>query len=86
MRAVVALEQGALELNYLWLPTCIGMNSMLKAEMEKELAAKFTGRCLDDTTLDAAHDAVVEFIEKKFPDMQGFSRYIDAMKYLEFKR
>lgn len=86
MRAVVAVDHGVLELNYMWLPTVIGMNATLKAEMEKELSEKLRGIPIDEPGLDKAHDLVVEFIEKKFPEIRGLSRFLDAMKYLEPQR
>lgn len=85
MRAIVALENGVLELNYMWLPTVVGMNHVLKQEMEKELAQKFRGRALDEATLDEIHNAVVAFIEARFTALRGVGRYLDALKYIEVK-
>jgi hypothetical protein len=86
MRAVVAVERGVIELNYMWLPTCVGMNAVLKQEMERELNSALCGRVLDDAALDEAHDLVVAFIEKKFPVIRGVERYLDGMKFLEVRR
>ena len=86
MRAVVHVDHGVLELNYMWLPTAIGMNSLLKQEIEKTLAEKLQGLPLDDAGLDKAHDVVVEFLESKFPDIQGLGRFLDGMKYIEMRR
>lgn len=83
MKAVVAVESGVLELNYLWLPTFIGMNSVLKQEMEKALADKLQGLPMDAAGLDKAHDIVVDFLEQRFPDIRGLGRFLDAMKYIE---
>lgn len=86
MRAVVPIEYGTLEINYMWLPTAIGMNAVLKQEMEKILAEKMKGRTMSEFNLDIAHDTVVEFLEERFPDIKGLGRYLDAMKYLEIRR
>lgn len=86
MKAVVALEAGVVELNYLWLPTFIGMNSVLKAEMEKELASQLTGVVLDEQGLSKAHNLVVSFLTKKYPDIKGLDRYLDALKFIELQR
>lgn len=86
MRAVVPVEHGVIEINYMWLPTCIGMNAVLKQEMEAAISSRLTGRALDDQSLDAAHDIVIEFLEKKFPDVNGLARFLDGMKYLELRR
>jgi len=84
MRSVVAVENGVVEVNWTWLPTFIGMNSLVKAELEKELATKIEGRILDDATLDMAHDLVVKFLEYKFPSIKGMDAYLDALKYVYY--
>lgn len=83
MRAVVLLEQGVVELNYMWLPTFIGMNTVLKQEMEKDLSEKLKGLTLDDKGLNRAHSIVVEYLSAKFPEVKGLSRFLDAMKFIE---
>jgi len=84
MRAVVALGHGVLELNYMWLPTFLGMNSSLKTEMEKELQEKLKGIVLDERGLDRAHDIVVKYLQSKFPDILGLDRFLDGMKYIDW--
>jgi hypothetical protein len=84
MRAVVATESGVLEVNWMWLPTFLGMNATLKAELEKELVSKIQGRELNDSALDAAHDLVVTFLEKKFSAIHGMDSYLDALKYIYY--
>jgi hypothetical protein len=83
MRAVVHVSHGVLELNYMWLPTAIGMNSLLKKEIEEALAGKLQGLPLDGPGLDKAHDIVVDFLVKKFPEVNGLERFLDGLKYLE---
>ena len=83
MRAVVALGPGELELNYMWLPTFIGVNSALKAEIERLLEEKLVGQPMDDSTLDWAHDQVVEYLEKKFSHVTGLRDFLDALKFIE---
>lgn len=83
MRAVVHVSQGVLELNYMWLPTAIGMNSLLKKEIEEALGPKLQGLPLDESGLDKAHTFVVDFLVKKFPEVAGLERFLDGMKYLE---
>lgn len=83
MRAVVHVSPGILELNYMWLPTAIGMNSLLKRELEEALGPKLQGLPLDDAGLDKAHDIVVDFLVQKFPEVNGLERFLDGMKYLE---
>lgn len=83
MRAVVHVAHGVLELNYMWLPTAIGMNSLLKREIEEAIGPALQGLPLDAAGLDKAHDIVVDFLVKKFPEMDGLDRFLDGMKYLE---
>jgi hypothetical protein len=83
MRSVVATEPGVVELNFLWLPTFIGMNGAFKEKMERDLAEKVQGMTMDDKGLDRAHEIVVEYIVKAFPQIRGLGRYLDSMKYLE---
>lgn len=83
MRAIVDLGDGSVELNYLWLPTVIGMNAGLKREMERDLQGKLTGIRLDDEGLDKAHAIVVDYLVQKFPWVRGLADYLNAVKHVE---
>ncbi len=85
MRAVVSIGDGRVDLNFMWLPTAFGMNSLLKQEIEKTLASKIQGLSLDDKGLDQAHDIVVKFLVEKFPEIQGLDRLLDSLKYVEIR-
>jgi len=85
MRTVVPVEEGVVEVNWLWLPTFIGMNSILKGELEKELAEQIKGRQLNELTLDFAHVLVVEFLRKKFPTIKGLTEFFDGLKYVYYE-
>jgi hypothetical protein len=85
MRAVVPTNLGVLELNYMWLPTFIGMNSVLKRDMEKELAEGLKGKSMNEKTLDEAHKAVCSFLMRRFPTISGLDRLLDSLKYIELK-
>jgi hypothetical protein len=82
MRAVVMTEPGVLELNYMWLPTFIGMNTNLKTEIEKSLAPQLEGMPLDEATLDWAHEQVVTFLEKRFAHVAGLRDFVDSLKFI----
>jgi hypothetical protein len=82
VRAVVSTEPGKLELNFMWLPTFIGLNSKMKIELEKELAPELVGKPMTEEVLDFAHDKVVEFILKRFP-LEGLRDYLDALKFVQ---
>ena len=83
MRAIVDVGKGVVELNYMWLPTFIGMNAVLKERMEKDLQAELRGVELDDKGLDRAHDLVVDYVVKQFPNIKGLDLYLDGLKFLE---
>lgn len=76
-------EPGVVELNYMWLPTFLGMNSRLKQDIEKELGPKFQGRALDENFLNEADEIIVDFILKKFPNIVGLRDYLDAIKFVQ---
>lgn len=82
MRAIVAVAPGELELNYMMLPTFIGMNAILKKELEVSLKPLIEGQEWTESALDQAHDAVLDFLEKKFPALHGLREYLEALKYI----
>lgn len=83
MRTIVATTDGVIELNYLWLPTVIGMNSSLKRDMEKALKCSLEGLTLDEAGLDRVDAMAREYLIHKFPSIVGLDKYLDALKYLE---
>ncbi len=82
MRFVVHTGPGQVELNYLWLPTWIGMNKQIKEEMEAALAEKVEGRPLTEDTLDEVHTEVVDWLSKRFTSLPGLFDYLDAVKHV----
>lgn len=82
MRAVVSTEPGKLELNYMWLPTFVGMNGAMKKTLEEKLVPELVGKPMTEETLDFAHDRVVELILEKFP-LDGLRDYLDALKFVQ---
>ena len=81
MRAVIRTAPGVVELNFMWLPTFVGMNAQLKKEIEERLKPKLEGRPLEET-LDDAHEMVIDFLVERFPALTGLRDYLDAMKYV----
>ena len=82
MRTVIAVEEGVLELNWLWLPTCIGMNAMIKQDMEEKLRSKIEGQTLSEKTLDDIHEMVVAYLCDRMPEIDGLDRHLDSLKFL----
>lgn len=82
MRLVVRSGPGTVEVAYMWLPTFIGMNTLLMQKIEGELAPLIEGKEMTDDTLEAAHERVLDIICKAHP-LPGLRDYLDAMKFVE---
>jgi len=83
MRAVVETDPGVLELNFMWLPTWIGMNSGLKKEIEEYLGKIIVGREMTEAVLDEAHDLVVAFLMGRFPEIHGLPAFLDGLRKVQ---
>lgn len=83
MKLFVRTGPGTLSLNYMWLPTFVGMNGQLIKEIEEYVAPFLLGKELTDETLEQAGDAVISFLSSKFPHIKGIYEYLDGLKYVE---
>lgn len=83
MRAVIAVEDGILELNFMWLPSCMGMNTVFQEAAVAHLSEQFVGRTLDDAALDEAHRSFVEFAQTCFPTFQNLDVYLNGLLQVE---
>lgn len=79
MRTIVVTDPGVVELNFMWLPTFIGMNNRLKIEIEEKLKAKIVGKEITEESLDEINLEVMDFLIKKFP-ISGLGDYLIALK------
>lgn len=86
MRTIIATDPGVVELNWMWLPTFIGMNANLKQVLEDRLRAVLEGRELTDLVLDEGHQVVVEVLKGYFPEVDGLPEYLDGLKFITEKR
>ena len=77
MRFVVRTQPGHIELNYMWLPTFIGMNEHLIREIEGRLGPHLKDQTLDDDLLNRAHNLVVDYVSRKFQHVAGLREYLD---------
>lgn len=82
MRLIVQVAPGELELNYMWLPTWLGMSAKMKADIEKALQEKAIGKALNAETLDYLHEQVLEVLEEKCPHVVGLRDYLDGIKFV----
>jgi hypothetical protein len=81
VRLVDRTGPGTLGLNFMWLPTFVGMNTQLIKEIEDAISSDIVGKPLDERTLETAHYAVIEYLGKKFPHIVGLVDYLDGVKF-----
>lgn len=79
MLAVVRTGEGAIAVNYLWLPTWVGMNAALVRDIDAAVGEKFVGQALTDETLLAAHERVVQYVTERFK-LTGLKEYLDGVR------
>lgn len=83
MKIIVRTGPGAVGLNYMWLPTFVGMNTALVREIEAHVAPFLVGKELTDEVLDFAGEAALDYLVKKFPSVSGIFEYLEGLKYVE---
>jgi hypothetical protein len=81
MRLVIRTREKELELNWMFMPTFMGMNIQLKRDIEKSLE-KFRGRTVTDTLLDEMHEFVLRLLLEKFP-LPGLEAYLRALEGID---
>lgn len=82
MKLIVRSGPGRVELNYMWLPTFIGMNHALIQEIEAKFSEMLVGKELTGDTLDAAGEEIKTWLSEKFP-IQGLWDYLDGLKFVD---
>lgn len=83
MRTVVRVDKGVLEVNYMWLPSWIGMNSVLMRELGEHMQSKAVGREFDDDLLDELDLECRSFLCQRFPTIKGLDRYLDGLIHVK---
>jgi hypothetical protein len=58
------------------------MNNTVKQEIEEAVSPLLVGKDMSEEILDVAHEAVIDFLEKKFSGMDGLRDYLDAVKFV----
>lgn len=74
-----------IELNWLVLPTFIGMNQLVRAELGNVIMRKcefLKHGQLTEELLDEMDKIAINFFQEKF-NITGLGTYLDAIKYLE---
>ncbi len=83
MRFLQRTAPGVLGLNYMWLPTWVGMNSNLIKEIEEHVTPILAGQAITDELLDQADGLIINYLVQKFPYITGLFEYLDGLKYVE---
>lgn len=81
MRFIIATGPGVVELNYMWLPTFLGLDTGLKQYLEEMLAPELLGKELSEDLLDAMNERVMDLICEKYP-LEGLRDYLDSIKFV----
>lgn len=84
MRTIVRVDKGVLEVNYMWLPSWIGMNSMLLKELGEHMQSKAVGREFNDDLLDELDVEAIRFLTERFPAIKGLAGYLVGLRGVEF--
>lgn len=84
MRTITVTGPGEVELNYMWLPTFIGIDAAAKKALEDHMRPLLEGKPLTAETLDDAHHAVLDFLDERY-GIPGLRDYVDSMKFVETK-
>lgn len=83
MRLVHLTAPGQLELNFMWMPTWLGINKAAKEAIEAELKSKVAGLPATDENLDAINDMVLEVLALKYDRVEGLRDYLDGLKFVK---
>jgi hypothetical protein len=82
VKLIVRAGKGRVELNYMWLPTFIGMNGVLIKEIEEKFSSQLVGKVLTSELLDGVSEQVKEYLAEKFPII-GLWDYLDGLKFVD---
>lgn len=83
---LIAVDGKEVFLNYMFLPTFIGLNKAIQQELEVKFSSMLVGKEATEDLLDETHEAILDFIEERFPDVDGLRDYLDAMKFVHPKK
>lgn len=84
MRLIQLTSEGRLELNYMWLPTWLGLNGATLKELETVVGVKVKGLEATEQNLDAINVVVLDAIVSRFPELTGLHDYLDGLKFIKY--
>lgn len=82
MRFVHLTEPGRLELNYLWLPTWLGINGAAKDAIEKKINESVVGLPATEENLDLINEKVIDTLLETYP-IVGLRDYLEGIKFVQ---
>lgn len=83
MRVVHVAKDGAIEVNWMWLPTFIGQNYMVLRELGDAWKERFpNGVKSDETGLDEIHNFTIDWLCQKFA-IPGLKEYLQAIENIQ---
>lgn len=83
MRLVTLTHDDTLEVNWMWLPTFLGMNPTLRAELQ-ELLLPLRGSSPEEA-LDRGHTIILDHIKSKLSNFDGLDDYFDGLRFVHPK-
>lgn len=83
MHLTVLTDTGTLEVNFMWLPTFIGMNPPLMKDLEEAVKHRVVGQPVTEAFLTELDEILIEFLTSKFPH-PGLADYLDGLKFVTF--
>ena len=80
--AVTSPRPGIMEVNYMWLPTWIGMNTNLLKTLSEAAGKAAVGLPLPEA-LQAGHVAVLDCLDEKYPELHGLRDYLESLRLVD---
>ncbi len=83
MHLVVEEEPGVLSVNYMWLPTWLGMNSAVVNELGASIGPQLVGLGREEA-LKKGHELAVEYLVNRFSTIKGLREYLQGVSQVGF--
>ena len=79
MKTVVCTSPGVMEVNYMWLPCWLGMNSMLMEELNQHVAKSGVVGLPASEAEEKAHEVAVDFLVARYPRLKNLRQYLNSI-------
>lgn len=79
MRFVHKTDDGW-DINWMWMPSFLGLSTSLTAQIRESLRQKFEGRTMTDRLVEEMHQKCIDVICEKFPNTRGLREYLMAIR------